>query len=461
MSDSPVVVIYGSDGGSGVEEKGTEHPLTVKGVVQNPVSIGGIGVGTWYPEPSGNFYDTPPRGDLGEATITNDGLLQVWGGVLTDCGSFKEDFAAALAASLTGTVTVTNGSTSVTGSGTLFTEEITRNSYIKLDAHAEGTWAEVLKVLSDTELELAEEYTGADGSGAASTSKWQPITGSGGSISVTSSELQIATGTTSASKTRIQRVGDYAPLRAIFRIKASQRIANQELVVGYSNDPQGTGAQESELVLSGTDNTQVKFRTRSGTGSSNLEESTITLPNSLTTASYMIFGIEARQNSHSLYLYAGDGTPPVFLKTHELHVPTPYESMFVFVGTENTGVAGSSTTFYCELCSLQNFTTVDIGTSQNPIITRGTASNVAVCSNVSAAVSSTLLLSANSLRSGGSIYNDSVATLYLKLGSGASITSFTVALGRFDFYELPFNYSGSVYGYWSAATGSARVTEVF
>lgn len=65
--------------------------------------------------------------------------------------------------SLTGTLTFTNGSSTVTGSSTVFTDELGENDYIKLDS--DGVYYEVASVTSDTELELTENYTESGGTG--------------------------------------------------------------------------------------------------------------------------------------------------------------------------------------------------------------------------------------------------------------------------------------------------------
>jgi hypothetical protein len=64
--------------------------------------------------------------------------------------------------------------------------------------------------------------------------------------------------------------------------------------------------------------------------------------------------------------------------------------------------------------------------------------------------------------SGRMIYNDSSATLYVKFGSGASTTDFTVKIPADTYFEIPGPdpYDGQVTGIWSAAAGSARCTEV-
>jgi hypothetical protein len=83
--------------------------------------------------------------------------------------------------------------------------------------------------------------------------------------------------------------------------------------------------------------------------------------------------------------------------------------------------------------------------------------------SVSASTSAVTLLALNPNNvSARTVYNDSTADLYLKFGTGASTTSFTVKLPASSYYEVPGPgpYGGEITGMWSAANGAARVTEV-
>lgn len=74
---------------------------------------------------------------------------------------------------------------------------------------------------------------------------------------------------------------------------------------------------------------------------------------------------------------------------------------------------------------------------------------------------STTLLASNDARLGATIFNDSTAILYLKLGATASTSSFTVKMAQDDYYEVPSGYTGIIDGIWSAdASGAARITEI-
>jgi len=80
---------------------------------------------------------------------------------------------------------------------------------------------------------------------------------------------------------------------------------------------------------------------------------------------------------------------------------------------------------------------------------------------VAAATSTTTLLGAEPHRKMVSIYNDSTAIMFMKLGGGAATNEFTIRMAADSFYELPEYgiYTGSITAVWTAATGSAQVAQ--
>lgn len=57
------------------------------------------------------------------------------------------------------------------------------------------------------------------------------------------------------------------------------------------------------------------------------------------------------------------------------------------------------------------------------------------------------------------VYNDSTVDLYLKIGSGASTTSFTVKIPGGGYWEMPSKFfTLTITGVWASATGNARIT---
>lgn len=94
--------------------------------------------------------------------------------------------------------------------------------------------------------------------------------------------------------------------------------------------------------------------------------------------------------------------------------------------------------------------------------TKETRSSTATTSQVADTASSTTLLASNSDRLGATIENDSSATLYVKFGTTASTTDYTVKLVQNAYYEVPFNYTGRIDGIWATdpGDGAARITEL-
>lgn len=96
--------------------------------------------------------------------------------------------------------------------------------------------------------------------------------------------------------------------------------------------------------------------------------------------------------------------------------------------------------------------------SYNPSLPPVTVSTL---SNVASSITSVQLAAANAGRLGFHLHNDSTAVLYLKFGTTASLTSFTVKISSQTYYEMPFPiYQGRIDGIWDVANGSARLTEL-
>ncbi len=93
--------------------------------------------------------------------------------------------------------------------------------------------------------------------------------------------------------------------------------------------------------------------------------------------------------------------------------------------------------------------------------TRSVSATSTNTSSVSASISNINLLSTNISRLGATILNDSTsAILYIKLGTIASLTDYTVKLFPTGYYEVPYGYTGNIDGIWNVASGNARITEL-
>lgn len=82
--------------------------------------------------------------------------------------------------------------------------------------------------------------------------------------------------------------------------------------------------------------------------------------------------------------------------------------------------------------------------------------------NVPASLTAVTVLASNTDRKQAAVFNDAASgNLYLKLGSAAAVTSFTVKIAAGGYYELPQSvYTGVITGVWDGLGGTARVTEL-
>jgi len=392
-------------------------------------------------------------GDLPALQTDSEGHISIRGPILTDERSFRDDFTGSnIVFALSGTSTF--DSVYVVGVSTSFLSEIDIGDYIKLDADPESALTIVKDVISDTLLILEEDYAGTPGTGATSKTRWYYQSGTGGTITFTTTEVQLNSGATPGGHSTLFRAGDYGPVALTFVAKLSNRRTNQEADVGMMDGPAYLSDKLSMVSFTGTDNTKVNFVTCSA--STDKETTTVTLPNEGTTDTYHTYFIGVF--STEVYLCIDN----IRVATHSTHIPGPYDVMDMAFGLANFGaVDGSSTmtvdtAFFCNFNSVemrQQTGILEVVNSHPPFSTAGT--------NIPAAVASTLIAAANVARAGITIYNDSTAVLYLKLGSGASPTSYTVRMRSNDYYETPYGYTGKIYGYWEAANGAARVTEVY
>lgn len=78
------------------------------------------------------------------------------------------------------------------------------------------------------------------------------------------------------------------------------------------------------------------------------------------------------------------------------------------------------------------------------------------------AATSGAILATNGSRRIATIFNNSGADLYVKLGTAASATSFTTIIPTKGYYEVPTPYTGVIHGFATLAvlTGGILVTEV-
>ncbi len=88
-----------------------------------------------------------------------------------------------------------------------------------------------------------------------------------------------------------------------------------------------------------------------------------------------------------------------------------------------------------------------------------TVSQSATVASVACSTTVATLLAASGSRKGATVYNNAAVDLYVKFGSAASSTDFTVKLGPGDYFEVPVpTYGGIITGTLASSTGNALVT---
>lgn len=83
----------------------------------------------------------------------------------------------------------------------------------------------------------------------------------------------------------------------------------------------------------------------------------------------------------------------------------------------------------------------------------------AATASVASSATSVSIFAASGSVDGRTVFNDSTAVLYLKFGTTASTSDYTVQIPAGGYYEFPPPlYSGEVDGIWASANGNARLT---
>lgn len=284
---------------------------------------------TFRPDPSG--YETDEQSTLKLDSSRN---LITRSAVHVDEGSFRTDFNDLLETALTGTLTFVNGNATVTGVGTAFLSELLAENYIKLDVDGTTLYTQIFKLISDTEVELYEGYLGTSASGAAKLSKWRfSYSGTGSNISIGSSLITLNAGTANGGYARIERNIDYCPLQLYADFSVALRQADQEVIFGFTDDID-TPTRSAVVILSGTSETNVMFRTRSG--ASAVEETNIVLGITDSSAQMIDYEINVLPSKCVLIINGR------IRATHTDRIPFPYDVLKVIALSRNTGVVLSN-----------------------------------------------------------------------------------------------------------------------
>lgn len=105
-----------------------------------------------------------------------------------------------------------------------------------------------------------------------------------------------------------------------------------------------------------------------------------------------------------------------------------------------------------------NALTLDVGGNLRVVTNKAGTSAV---TSVAQATSNTVILASNTSRVFASVYNETGQKMYIKLGTTASVTSYTIQLMPNSYWEVPNDYTGEIDAVWQGSgSGNARVTEL-
>jgi hypothetical protein len=116
-----------------------------------------------------------------------------------------------------------------------------------------------------------------------------------------------------------------------------------------------------------------------------------------------------------------------------------------------SGTAGTPASGVITIQGISGMTPVQV------ITNKATTSSV---TSVASSASNVTLLAANANRTFASIYNSSTKQVYIKLGTSASNSSFTILLMPNSYWEVPVDWAGQIDAVWQAVNGNAIITEL-
>jgi hypothetical protein len=284
------------------------------------------------------------------------------GQIHTDEGSFRENFSGTTIGISVGTGIVTNGSNIITGSG-FSSFDIHKQDYIKVTADADTFYAQVL-FLTDDKITLYTAYTGTGSvtAQALTCSLEIPLTGSGGAIAVSGGACTITSGTTTLTQTGLSRNVDYGPLVYEIALSRSQMIVNNDFYIGLTDtstlDP-ALARWYARMRFTGTVNTvvtaQTGFNRNTAPSGAEIEATTITLPDSLTTATSNAFRVEQWIDYVKFYINGQ------IVATHKRSIPRPCDGLQAIAMNLNTAIPASTTSVVIDYMYVKDLDRVDIG----------------------------------------------------------------------------------------------------
>ena len=296
----------------------------------------------------------------GQVTRDSQGYLQTRGEIMTDEGGYRDNAAGTGIGWAMGTLTFTNGSVTVTGTGILSSPSISFGDYIMLASDAVDSWARI-EDYDDTSITLETPYAGAGGTGPAIESILQPKTGTGTSVTLANGNYTLNSGVTNSAVVELERDADVLPLTKRTYLSISQRIANQDIYCGFYDDAVFPARFFAWFHFSGLDDTSVITETGWGPVSApaagTFETYVVKLPNGKHSNQPMKLWVELIGAIARFYI---DDT---LVASHEKDLPRPQDYLTSNVHVTNGIGVSSSTAVSVFYDHVENFNRITTGNS--------------------------------------------------------------------------------------------------
>ena len=296
----------------------------------------------------------------GQVTRDAQGYLQTRGEILTDEGGYRDNASGTGVGWAVGTLTFVNGQATATGTGILNFPALSIGDYIKLASDDVSAWNRI-EEHTDTTITLEDNYTGAGGTGSALVCILHPKVGTGTSVTLAGGNYTLTSGVTDNAVVELERDADVLPLTKRTGISISQRIANQDIYVGFYDDLVSPSRYFARFRFNGLDSTKVI--TESGwaplvaPAAGTYETNLITLPASISSASQMNLWVECIGAQARFYVNN------TLVSTHYKDLPRPQDFLTSTIQIVNgTGVASSTAVnVYYDHC--ENFNRITVANS--------------------------------------------------------------------------------------------------
>lgn len=279
---------------------------------------------------------------------------------------------------------------------------------------------------------LTDEYSDYEPfAGTSIPAGWNTVIGSGASMSVANSVLTINAGTTANSQSYIAKEQDYMPIETMYFFKISQRIANQTIYVGMTdNQNPSLETMFARFRFDGTDATKCYCEVQSSADSGATEGTTTLRTMTISTANYGIYAIMLAKNRVT-FLTGADINSLTEIITYSNQMPHPYSIMNVRVRVLNGSVAPlSNTVISVDTISVHNINKVDITNSfiSEPIASQIIGYDGTVLRPVSVDIYGNLKTSATPSTIGASITR--YASLAIAGSFPTTVLTYTVTTGK-------------------------------